>query len=502
MMGNAISLAAIDLGSNSFRLQLGSYENGELYQTEYFKEPLRLGQLDETQNIPTDHFRRGLACLARFSERLNGFDRSRVRAVATQTLREAKNRHAFVAEAEEILRFPIEIISGREEARLVFSGATYSLPQTTAERLVLDIGGRSTAVVCGVDGEASDMESYPIGCVSLSQQYFPDGHISTQRLTSAKVAAMSVLEEVRQRFRNFRGAGEEVYGCAGTFRAISDILDAAHGTPAVQEHSRLITREGVAWLKSRMVRSEHVQLLDLDHLTYDRRPVLPGGVCVLEAMFELMNLDQIILAEGGLRHGVLHDLIERADPAIDRRARSVDKLMHKFGIDIEQAHRVRNAAITIFVQIAGQLPQQTKLSRKLGWAAALHEIGTRISHESSHKHGAYILRNANITGFSVPELDRLSLLVLGCRGKLKKLDFMLGDDDFVLQLMSLRLATLLCHARTDPDLSQLRMHRNGYFVGCIVSPQWAKNHPQSLHLIQEEATMWENSGLIWRLKTM
>jgi exopolyphosphatase / guanosine-5'-triphosphate,3'-diphosphate pyrophosphatase len=501
-MRDGTALAAIDLGSNSFRLQLGVYDNGEVYRTDYFKETVRQGQLDALQNITQNAFKQGIECLSRFAERVRGMEKHQLRVVATQTLREAKNRQSFIDAAQAVLGFPIDVISGREEARLIFSGCSHLLPQIDAPRLVVDIGGRSTEVVRGLGHEANEMESYAIGSVGLSQQYFADGVVSTQNLAIGKLAAMSVLEEIGQRFVEFKGAEQEVYGCSGTFGAICDILDAAHGSPTDLPHSKVITREGLNWIKSRMVRAGHVDQLHLDSLKPDRRAVLPAGVCLVDAVFELLSIDQIVMSEGALRHGVLYDLIERSDPTVDRRARSVQWLVRKFSVDTMQAERVSQAAVHLFKQLAADLPQHERLATKLSWAAQLHEIGTRISHESSHKHGAYIVKNANITGFSIPELERLSMLVLGHKGKLKKLEFAMSDQAFVLQLACLRLAVLLCHARVNPDLSGLTISREHHNIVLNLPQAWSDRYPQSRYLIDEEVCTWKRSGLTWRLKTI
>jgi exopolyphosphatase / guanosine-5'-triphosphate,3'-diphosphate pyrophosphatase len=499
-MQDGTVLAAIDMGSNSFRLQLGVFEAGELCRTDYFKETVRQGQLDSERNITAATFRSGIECLTRFAERIRSFDRQQVRVVATQTLREAKNRHAFIEAAQAVLGFPIEVISGREEARLIFSGCAHLLPQTNAPRLVVDIGGRSTEVVRGIHHEANEMESYQIGSVGLSQQYFSDGVITTQNLAIGKLAAMSVLEEIQQRFSEFRMAEQEVYGSSGTFGAIGDILFAAHGSPHERQDQRIITRDGLNWLKTRMVRAGHIDKLELEALKTDRKAVLPGGVCVVDALFELLSLDQIVLSEGALRHGVLYDLIERSDPSGDRRARSVQWLVRKFSVDVEQAQRVSHAACALFGQLVVGHPQLARMAQKLSWAAMLHEVGTRISHESSHKHGAYIVRHANITGFSVPELERLSTLVLGHKGKLKKLEFAMGDPAFVLQLACLRLAVILCHARTTPRLDGLVLSKEHHILRLKLPQEWTIEYPQSAYLLDEEASLWKKSGLTWRME--
>jgi exopolyphosphatase/guanosine-5'-triphosphate,3'-diphosphate pyrophosphatase len=486
-MDNGTLLAAVDLGSNSFRLEIGRHDHGQVHRTEYLKETVRLGAgLDDARNLTVEAMRRGWECLARFGERLAGFRRGQVRAVATQTLREARNRDDFLARAHEILGFPIEVISGREEARLIYQGVAHLLPQSDERRLVVDIGGRSTELILGQQFEARETESYRVGSGAWSMRYFPEGSLSAAAFERARVAAQAVLEDATVRYR--RSQWDVAYGSSGTIGAVGDILLAA-GRPAV-------TRESLAWLLGQLVSARTVDRVRLDGLKDDRRPVIGGGLAVLLAVFDQLEIQEMLPAQGALRQGVVFDLLDREHAATDVRSATVQRLASKFGVDAPQAARVGQVACQLLRQLrsAGDAaPELARHERKLEWAALLHEIGSHISHSDSHKHGAYILDHADAPGFAQPELHRLGLLVLGHRGKLRKLDANFSDVLFVHQLLCLRLAVILCHARRDPNLSGLRLRAGSQQFTLSMRPDWARAYPQSAHLLREEAVAWEKT---------
>ncbi len=480
--------AAIDLGSNSFRLEIGQLEAGHLRRVEYHKETVRQGNgLDEERNLTDEAMQRGWACLARFGERLAGFRAPNVRAVATQTLREARNREVFLQEAQRILGFPIEVIAGREEARLIYLGVSHLLPQSDERRLVVDIGGRSTEFILGQGHEAQTLESYRVGSVAWSMKYFPNGQWSMGAFRSAEVAAKAILDEALSLYPP--SAWDRAYGSSGTIGAVHDILLAA-GWP-----EGLITREALDWLRERLVKAQKPERLQLEGLKDERRPVLGGGLAVLRAVFDLLQIDEMHAAQGALRHGALFDLIDRENPEADVRSGKVDWLARRFNVDLGQAERVGRAATGLLGQIAaGQDAERQQ--RKLQWAARLHEIGIQISHSDYHKHGAYILENTDMPGFTLDELHRLGLLVLGHRGKLRKLDLALDDADFVRQLLALRLGVILCHARREPQTEGLALtHDVRYQHFRLTLPTgWEAQYPQSAHLLREETAAWQKTA--------
>ncbi len=484
-------LAAVDLGSNSFRLEIGRHEHGQIHRTEYLKETVRQGSgLDEARNLTPEAMQRGWDCLARFGERLAGFRKSQVRAVATQTLREARNRDVFLARAHQVLGFPIDVISGREEARLIYQGVAHLLPQSDERRLVVDIGGRSTELILGQQFDAKVVESYRVGSVAWSMKYFPQGEFTESAFERAQVAAQAVLEEALGAY--LPGTWDVAYGSSGTIGAVGDVLAACGWDPGV------ISREGLQWLMQQLLDARHADRVRLEGLKDDRRPVLGGGLSVLLAVFDTLGIDTMQPAQGALRHGVLYDLLDREHGETDVRSTTVQRLAGKFGADPAQARRVGEVARQLLRQLRARTDAPQDLARherKLGWAAALHEIGSHISHSDYHKHGAYILDNADAPGFAQPELHRLGLLVLGHRGKLRKLveaDF--GDELFVHQLLCLRLAVILCHARRDPDLKGMQLRASGdQALSLSLRSDWPRLFPQSAHLLREEVVAWQKT---------
>jgi exopolyphosphatase/guanosine-5'-triphosphate,3'-diphosphate pyrophosphatase len=436
---------------------------------------------------------RGWDCLARFGERLAGFKKNQVRAVATQTLREARNRDVFLTRAHELLGFPIDVIAGREEARLIYQGVAHLLPQSTERRLVIDIGGRSTEMILGCGLEAKSMESWRVGSVAWSMKYFPDGLLSARAFNSAEIAAKAVLDEAIQTFGSPQW--DTAYGSSGTVGAVSDVLTAA-GWPA-----DVVTRDGLDWLLERLIKAQTADRLKMDGLKDDRRAVIGGGVSVLRAIFDLLDIETLHTAQGALRHGALYDLLDREETQTDLRSRTVRGLTRKFHVDLAHAERVSRIATGLLAMThQGSVEELERYQQKIDWAAQLHEIGSHISHNEPHKHGAYILHNADAPGFALPELHRLSLLVLGHRGKLRKLEADFDDSVFVQQLLALRLAVIFCHARREPDLKGLRLTLEGTQFSLLCRSGWAEAFPQSAYLLREEVLAWEKTLCTLTLK--
>ena len=494
-MQDNTQLAAIDLGSNSFRLEIGRFEHEQLQRVEYIKETIRQGNgLDKDRNLSADAMQRGWDCLARFSERLTGFQKRQVRAVATQTLREARNRDVFLAKGKKILGFPIDVVSGKEEARLIYLGVSHLLHQSPERRLVIDIGGRSTELILGKGYTAQTMESYRVGSVTWSMKYFSDGQVSKEAFHHAEVAAKAVLDEALGTYANRHW--DNVYGSSGTVGAIGDIL------VGLGYSAHAITRKGLLQVKDILQKSGRMDRVMLVGLKDDRRAVLCGGLSVLMALFDLLSMDTLLVAEGALRQGVLYDMVERKYNATDVRSSTVARMAVTFKIDPLQGQRVTQVAQALFLQIMPKQDMTTfeSLNRKLGWAAQLHEIGTHISHSDYHKHGAYILENVDAIGFAQHELHRLGLLVLGHKGKLKKLGEHLSDSTFVCQLLALRLAVIACHARANPDWSAVRLSMKNNTLTLEVPGSWAQTYPQSMHLLQQEVDAWQKSPWLFELK--
>lgn len=493
-MQNDQRLAAVDLGSNSFRLEIGRLDHGQFLRTEYLKETVRQGSgLDEDRNLTADAMQRGWDCLARFGERLAGFKVNEVRAVATQTLREARNRDVFLQRGSAALGFPIDVISGREEARLIYQGVAQSLPAGDERRLVIDVGGRSTELILGEGRMSTRMESYRLGSITWSNRYFPDGQFTKQAFRNAEIAAKAVLDEALPLYT--RDSWDVAYGSAGTVGAVVDVLTAA-GWPAGS-----LSQAGLDWLLEKILGAQSADRIRMPGMRDDRRAIIGGGLSVLRAVFDLLQIQDMRLASGGLRHGLLVELMGHTDSQADLRTKSVDRLVTKFGADQAHGERVGRVALGLLAQLKDDGPSAEpagteRQRRKLNWAARLHEIGSHISHSDYHKHGAYILDNADAMGFSLTELHTLSLLVLGHRGKLRKLDANFADVGFVQQLLCLRLAVILCHARRDPMMDSISLRANSSAAQSFTltySASWEKAFPQSVHLLREEALAWHKT---------
>ncbi len=492
-------LAAIDIGSNSFRLEIGRIDHGQIQRVEYLKETVRLGNgLDDSRNLTPEAMQRGWGALARFGERLAGFERSEVRAVATQTLREARNRDEFLLRARTLLGFGIDVIPGREEARLIYQGVAHLLPQgersDRERRLVIDIGGRSTEMIIGRALEAQTTESYRVGSVAWSMKYFAEGQFTPSAIRNAEVAAKAVIDDALGKYS--REHWDQAYGASGTIGAVGDVLAAAGYAPG------LVTREGLDWLVERLLAARSADKLRIDGMREERKAVIGGGLSVLRAVFDLLGIEQMKVAQGALRHGLLYELLERDEAVADLRSATVARLATRFGADAAQAERVGTVARALFIQLepaaANPSGRAGRTLRKLGWAAQLHEIGTQISHSECHKHGAYILDNADAPGFATNELHWLSQLVLGHRGKLRKLGTALDDEGFARALLALRLAVILCHARRKADPSALRLSHNGRLVRIACTTAWSESYPQSTHLLREEVLAWQKTS--WQVE--
>jgi exopolyphosphatase/guanosine-5'-triphosphate,3'-diphosphate pyrophosphatase len=392
------------------------------------------------------------------------------------------------------LGFPIEVISGPEEARLIYMGVAHLLPQSHEKRLVVDIGGRSTELILGQHLQPEVMNSYRVGSVAWSQKFFETGRFDAASFERARIAAMAILDEALSLYAQTHW--EVAYGASGTVGAVVDILEKAGWSTGI------VSREGLEWLKRTLIRSENIQRLRMDGLKEDRKAVIGGGISVLDAVMELLGIEELHASPGGLRHGVLYDMLDHETKAIDARNQTVMRLQTTFGVDTKQAQRVNKVARYFLDPLLQGLTTEEvrKQQRNVTWAAHLHEMGQAISHSDSHKHGAYILDHADVTGFALTELHRLGLLVLGHKGKLRKLAVDQEDRSFFVQLMCLRLAVILCHARRDPDHEalSLQLDLNQEKFNLKAHRHWAEAHPQSAHLLREEALAWQKTG--WELE--
>ncbi len=479
-------LAAVDLGSNSFRLQVARVVDDQLYMLDSLREPVRLAAgLTEDKRLDDESRKRALACLQRFGERLRGLPPKAVRAVGTNSLRVAKNAADFLPQAEAALGFPIEVIAGREEARLIYLGVAQGLPQTDKKRMVIDIGGGSTEFIIGRNLEPLRLESLYMGCVSFSQRYFPGGKISKGALRDAELAARNELQSIVATFS--RHQWDVALGSSGTARMLADILEQTGYSDGG------ITRTGLEELRTQMLKAGDTERLDVQGLKADRVPVLPGGFAIMYAAFCELGVEHMQPALGALREGVLYDLLGRFHHR-DMRDVTVQQFMRRYHVDIDQAERVAELAQRLARQfLAGQGSDDAL--RLLGWAARLHEIGISVAHSGYHKHSAYILANADMPGFSRKEQNRLSFLALAHRGKPEKLGELFGSAEDIALAMALRLAVLFHRSRSDTALPALQGRYSGGRFQLTLAPGWLAHNPLTHAALHEDARQWKALGV-------
>lgn len=487
-------VAAVDLGSNSFRLQVGRVVEDQIYPLDSLKEPVRLAAGLTAQKILDGPSQlRALEALRRFGERLRGFDAGAVRAVATNALRVAKNAPQFLAQAEAALGFPIEIIAGREEARLIYLGVAHSLPNPGSQQLVVDIGGGSTEFIIGRDLEPIELESLYMGCVGFSLQYFPRGRIEKSGMKAAELAARKELQAIVRQYR--KTGWEEAVGSSGTAKALADILE----MNGLSEGG--ITRDGLERLRSLLLHAGDLGKLTLQGLRPDRVPVLPGGLAIMLAVFREFGLERMAFSEGALRLGVLYDLLGRYHHQ-DLRNATVQQFMRRYQVDANQAARVAATARGFLLQLLPAAAAEEQADAQvLDWAARLHEIGISVAHSSYHKHSAYILANADMPGFSRMDQARLSRIVLAHRGKLERVQDIMPDSADWLLIFSLRLAALLHRARGDAPLPAIGVKRNGRGFAVAVDPHWLAASPLTAAALEEEGRQWAGLGMDFRIKS-
>jgi exopolyphosphatase / guanosine-5'-triphosphate,3'-diphosphate pyrophosphatase len=478
-------LAAVDLGSNSFRLQVARVDRGQLYMLDELREPVRLAAgLTADKYLDAEVQQRALIALGRFAERLRDLPREAVRAVGTNSFRVAKNAPDFIPQAEHVLGFPIEVIAGREEARLIYLGVAHGLPPSKEQRLVIDIGGGSTECIIGSGLKPLKLESLYMGCVSFSARYFPDGKITKQNLKQAELAARSEFQSI---VADYKGHWQHAHGSSGTAKAIAEILE----TNGYSKDG--ITREGLEKLRAYLLEAGDVQKLSLQGLRPDRLPVFAGGFAIMYAAFCELDISRMNAALGALREGVLYDLWGRSHDH-DVRIVSVQQFMRRYHVDIRQATRVKKLAHALALQFSAGEADEAALPL-LDWAASLHEIGISVAHSGYHKHTAYILANADMPGFSKKEQARLSLLTLAQRGNLAKLNGQFKNADDYVPAMSLRLAVLFYRNRSDSALPALHGRFSGTKFHLAIDPDWLAQNPLTETVLQDEVKQWKALGV-------
>jgi len=488
----ARSLAALDLGSNSFHLVVASYANGRLATVDKIKEMVRLAEgLNENGDIDPTIMDRAIDCLNRFGERLRGLPSENIRVVGTNTLRKAGNSEKFLKRAQRALDHPIEIISGSEEARLIFMGVSNSVSDSHKRRLVLDIGGGSTELILGKRFHPTRMDSLYMGCVSVSQAFFGDGKLTARAYDRAANHARQELESVQAIYR--KQGWDTAIGASGTILAAQSVLE------ELNLSAEGITAAGIAELKRLIVDAKTINNLSLPGLGKDRSPVFPGGLAIIDALLTELRIERLRVSDGALREGLLHELVGRVERH-DIREDTVLDLARRYQVDLEQAKRVRASAIELYDQVADDLRiANPELRLALGWAATLHEIGLDIAHSQYHKHGAYLLNHMDMHGFSRLDQRHLGTLVRLHRRKIVDEVFPSMEESATRSLIwlvpILRLACLLNRSRSSKPLPQLQLRIAGEGLNLALPKNWLAEHPLTQLDLAEEIAYLKAFGI-------
>lgn len=487
-------VAAVDLGSNSFHMIVARVLNGQLHVLDRLQEMVRLAAgLDDQNRLDKASRERALESLSRFGERLRGMPAGAVRVVGTNTLRRARNAAKFLAAAERTLGHRIEIISGQEEARLIYQGVAHYLPDDERQRLVLDIGGGSTEVVVGRRLEPVRMESLYVGCVGLSRAHFPKGRITPRAMRHAETAAHLEFQPVEAPFRAL--GWQAAYGSSGTVRAIGAALAAR------RDGEDGITLDGLYRLRDTLLGAGHVRELKSLGIGEERAGVLPGGLAILIAAFEALKIERLTVSDGALREGLLYDLLGRIRHE-DVRAGTIASLTARYHVDRAQAARVARTVREAFAQAAQAWDFGEEEAQALEWAARLHEIGLAIAHSKYHRHGAYLVEHSDLPGFSWQEQRLLAVLIRAHRRRFPEAVF----DELPRKsartarrlAMLLRLAVLLHRGRVEQELPAFTIEAGKRSMRLRFPRGWLAHHPLTHEDLAQEAAFLHPAGL--RLK--
>ncbi len=467
-------LAAIDLGSNSFHMVIARYQLGQLQVVDRLRETVRMADgLDGKGGLSNEARQRALECLARFGQRIREVPSLRVRALATNTVRQLRSPQTFLMPAETALGHAVEVVSGREEARLIYLGVAHAQPPKPEERrLVIDIGGGSTEFIIGRGFQTLERESLQAGCIASTRRFFPGGKLSKKKW---KDALTEIGAEFQQFANQYKALGwHEAIGSSGTHKAIGEICAAMKLTKGA------ITAQALPALRDELLKAKRIEDIQLPGLSSERRPIIAGGILVLEAAFQALGLETLMVSKAAMREGILYDMLGRGSEN-DPRDNSVGALMQRYGIDDNQAARVEGTARRLFDQAANSWSLDMDDERMIGWAAHLHELGLIIAHSQYHVHGSYILENSDIAGFSRQEQQVLAALVRTHRRNVPKSAFDALPDRLVLPTRRmaalLRLAVLLHRAHESDPIPTLELTAEDNRLALILSQSWIDSRP-------------------------
>ncbi|MBD8879253.1 MULTISPECIES: Ppx/GppA phosphatase family protein [Rhodanobacter] len=490
-------LAAVDMGSNSFHLIVARMEHGEPRVIDRLRDSVRMAAgLRSDGSLDADRRARAMDCLARFGQRIAGLPSQRVRAVATNTVRRLAAPHAFLTAAEAALGHPIEVVSGREEGRLIFLGAAHDLPASREPRLVMDVGGGSTEFIIGRGLAPLHTESVQAGCIASTLRFFPGGKLNRKRWQRARGEIGVLLQQFAEDYRE--SGWQEAFGSSGSAKAIGAVVQ------AMKLSDDGITPASLAGLRDAILAQGSIATLKLPGLAEERAPVLAGAVVIFEAAFEALGIARMRVCESSMREGLMWDLLGRAVGS-DPRTGSIDALATRYGVDRAQARRVESTALQLFDQVAKAWKLDGEAREWLSWAARVHEIGLAIAHSQHHHHGAYILRHADLAGFSRQEQQLLAAVVEMHRRKPDKAVIATLPQRYRplarYTTALLRLAVLFRRGRRAESLPPMKLSATRQRLRLSLPAAWLEQHPLSeADLHQEQAPMIE-LGLELELST-
>lgn len=480
--------AAVDLGSNSFRLHIGRHDGDVIRVIKSARDPIRLAAgLDAQGNLSPAAIQSALACLTRFRDILNAYPIDAIRVVATNTVRIAQNAGALLPAAEAAIGCPIEVISGEEEGRLIYMGVSNSIAIPGERRLVLDIGGGSTEVILGRGHEVVKVESFSIGTVKHSTTFFPNGRITEAAFEAAILSARSLFEDAAPPYQpqHWRNA----YGSSGTMRAIADTIS----KNGIGDGS--ITLKNLTTLKQYFIQTGQISLLDLNGIKPERVAMVVGGLAILIALLQEFNIQLLHPIEAGLRMGVMWDLYLRSTKR-DRREQAVHNVVTMFHVDVSRAHRVADMARSLYAQLK---PATDTYVRHIYWSALMHEVGMVVSHTGYHKHGAYMIENADMAGFTTREQRVMSKLILSQKGNLRKISDGFVDLDFAKAVLALRLSVTFMHSRVELDYADFSLKMKNK-IELEIRQDWVTLHPTVAFWLQKEIECWREVGVEFVVK--
>jgi exopolyphosphatase / guanosine-5'-triphosphate,3'-diphosphate pyrophosphatase len=467
--------AAIDLGSNSFHLIVAREQNNQLQVIDKIKEMVRLASgIDKAGYLNEERSTIALNCLSIFGQRLKDINPKNIRIVGTNTLRKAKNSSDFISQAEQAVNHEIEVIAGREEARLIYLGVAHAQADTQSRRLVMDIGGGSTEFIIGQGFEPTLTESLHMGCVSMTLKAFKNGKLNEKNFSKAILSAELELRSIKNQYLKYGWTVST--GASGTIKAVGNVL-----FEQFKNSYRGITPEGLLWLKQEMINQKKIENLSLNGLVEDRAAVFAGGVAILIATFKVLQINLMDVSDSALREGLVYDMLGRNNHE-DVRSRTIEHLTKQYHVDTKQAKRIRTTAESLYQLLKYQWPiNHIEIEQDIQWATSLHEVGLAIAHNQYHKHGSYIVENSDMPGFSKIEQKRLAILIRSQRRKFPLSDLKVLSvhcyHQIIYQSIILRLAVLFNRGRSNKTLPELKIITESNALKLIFPDNYLKNFP-------------------------